>query len=88
MTCGLGAGRGVPTTQCWETAIRDALPIIHEGVQVQTKLVLLAMAPGDSQQELGAMFKHHKSDPTGLFPKMQNRKLLDQWQVIPTKTFE
>ena len=57
-------------------AIRDAIPIIWEGVGVQTKMVLLAMAPGDSQ-ELGTMFSLG-----GRWPNLQKR------QVIPTKKFE
>ena len=88
MECDFPCEEGVATTQSLETAVRDAIPIIHEGVEVQTKMVLLTMAPGDSQQELGTMFKLRRFDSTGRSPKMQNHKLLDQWQVIPTKTFE
>ena len=50
LDCGLATGRGVTTTQCWNKAMRDAFPIIWEGVGVQTKMVLLTMALGDSQQ--------------------------------------
>ena len=77
LDCGLATGRGVTTTQCWNKAIRDAIPIIWEGVGVQTKMVLLAMAPGDSQQELGTMFSLDS----------QWSKLTER-QVIPTKKFE
>ena len=61
----------------------DAIPIIWEGVGVQTKMMLLTMAPGDSQQELGTMF--------GLSSRSHRRqkdKLLARRQIIPTKTFE
>ena len=51
-------------------------------------MVLLTMAPGDSQQELGTMFRLKHRDPTGRDPKLQKYKLLDKWQVIPTKPFE
>ena len=46
-------------------------------------MVLLTMAPGDSQQELGTMF-----GLSGRWHKRQKDKLLAQWQVIPTKKFE
>ena len=77
LECGLATGRGVATTQCWDIAIRDAIPIIWEGVGVKTKMVLLAMAPGDSQQELGTMFSLDSQ-----WSKLKER------QVIPTKKFE
>ena len=77
LECGLATGRGVATTQCWNVAIRDAIPIILEGVRVQAKMVLLAMAPGDSKQELGTMFS--------LDDRWSN---LQKRQVIPTKEFE
>ena len=77
LECRIGTGRGVPTTKCWETAVRDAIPIIHEGVEVQTKMVLLTMAPGDSQQELGTMFTLRRKDSTGRYPMMKKDKLLD-----------
>ena len=77
----LATGRGVNTTQCWNTAIRDAIPIIWEGVGVQTKMVLLTITPGDSQQELGTMF-----GISGRWHRRQVDKLLAQRQVIPTKS--
>ena len=88
LECDFPFEKGVATTQSWEMAVRGAIPIIHEGVEVQTKMVLLAMAPGDSQQELGTMFRLKHRDPTGRDPKLQKYKLLDKWQVIPTKPFE
>ena len=57
MECDFPFEKGVATTQSWEMAVRGAIPIIHEGVEVQTKMVLLTMAPGDSQQELGTTFE-------------------------------
>ena len=34
------------------------------------------------------MFRLKHNDPTGRDPKLQTYKLLDKWQVIPTKPFE
>ena len=83
LECDFPFEKGVATTQSWEMAVRGAIPIIHEGVEVQTKMVLLTMAPGDSQQELGTMFTL-----SGRWPKTQKYKLLARRQVIPTKKFE
>ena len=80
------AGRGIYTSQSFHKALQYGIPLFWNDVGVRAKLVLLTMLPGDSQHELGTLFKIARGKAKG--PLWQKNQTISRWQIIPTKQFE
>ena len=79
------AGRGIYTSQSWHKALQYGIPFFWDGVKVPARMVLLTMAPGGSQQELGTVFKVSEGKAKGRL--WQNNQKIDRWQIIPCGQF-
>ena len=79
----VAAGRSIYTTQSWSKALQYCIPFFWDGVGVQARMVLLTMAPGGSQQELGTIFQLCPAKPSG--EKCSSREMAnDPIQTVPS----
>ena len=82
------AGRGIYTSQSFHKALQYGVPIFWDGVPVRAKMVLLTILPGDSQQELGTLFKIAIAKSKSMLWQADETQPISPWQIIPTRQFE